>query len=191
MWTRRSAAVVLVAATLTACATTEPQHESMTAPDANLPAYRTFGWRAPPAEGADAGALRILDVNIQAAIRAELTGRGYLEDKEAPQLLITWETQAVEKTKSNPVRVGIGLGGFSGNMGGSVGVGSPGTRDVREGTLVIHAIDAAANREVWYGTVSGELDRKAVDAATVARAVAIAMQAFPRRAAAVTAPPPP
>jgi hypothetical protein len=84
--------------------------------------------------------------------------------------------------KSNPFQVGIGMGSFGGNVGGSVNVGSPSVKSYQEGELTIHVIDAAANKEVWYGSVSGEVDKTALDAATVARAVGIAMQDFPRRA---------
>jgi hypothetical protein len=191
MRTHRRLVSLFASVALAACTMgSAPQRESMTAPGTDLAAYRSFGWKPEVAEGTVQAPLRIVDVQVRDAVRAELTGRGYVEDAASPQLLLTWETAAVEKAKSNPLRIGVGLGGFSGNMGGSVNVGSPGTRNVREGMLVIHAIDAATNREVWYGSVSGELDRTPVDAAAVARGVGIALEDFPKRATTAPAAPP-
>ena len=57
------------------------------------------------------------------------------------------------------MRVGIGIGSWGGNMGGSVSMGSPSVRNFTEGTLVVHAIDNARNAEVWQGRVSGKMTK--------------------------------
>jgi hypothetical protein len=62
-------------------------------------------------------------------------------------------------------------------------MGTPSIESYQEGQLVIHVADAAKKREVWYGTVSGQVDRQKLDAAAVARVVALAMESFPARAA--------
>jgi hypothetical protein len=46
--------------------------------------------------------------------------------------------------------------------------------------------DAARNQEVWYGTVTGRADRQSLDAAAVARVVALAMEDFPASDAAIS-----
>jgi hypothetical protein len=125
--------------------------------------------------------MRMLDVNIRHAIVAELTKRGYTEAEASPQFLVTYETAAQDKVKSSPFRIGIGVGSYGSGGGGSVNVGTSGVDSYREGKLVIHVIDAEANKEVWYGTVSGKVNKQGVDADAVARAVAIAMQDFPPR----------
>jgi hypothetical protein len=172
--------VLLVVAT--GCATTTPKPESQIAPDANLAAYSTFGWKPADAAVADEP-LRILDVQIRTAIRAEMIARGYVEAEAEtePQLLVTYELVAVDKVKSSPLRIGIGMGSFGSNVGGSVNVGSPAVRSYREGQLVIRILDAAANRELWFGSIAGNADRSKVDAESVARTVALAMQDFPAR----------
>jgi len=180
---------LLLLATLTGCASqTPPKAQSQSDPDTDVAAYSTFGWQAVP--GVDAGdePLRLLDVNIRKAIRAELTRRGYTEADSNPQLLIAYDTEARDKLKSSPFRVGIGLGSFGSNVGGSVNVGSPSVQSYQEGRLVIHVVDAAGNREVWLGTLSGRVDTTKLDEATVARAVALAMQDFPSRSGSL--PPP-
>jgi hypothetical protein len=169
-------------AVLAACATTSaPERQSQTDPNTNLAAYRSFGWKSAAGEGIGDEPMRMLDVNIRNGIRAELTRRGYTEVTTDPGFLVAYETAAQEKVKSNPVRFGIGVGSWGGNVGGSVNVGSPSVRSYREGRLVIHVIDAAANREVWFASVAGRVDQQKLDAEAVARVVAFAMQDFPPR----------
>jgi hypothetical protein len=178
----RPAVLVVVAAALAACATTStPERRSMQDPGADFGSYRSFAWRQALAEGADDAPLRMLDVNIRNAVTAELVKRGYAEDAAAPQFYVAYETAMTDKVKSSPVRFGIGMGSWGGNVGGSVSMGTPSVQNYQEGELIVRAIDAGRNTEVWYGTVSGEVDRSKLDADAVARAVAVAMQDFPTR----------
>lgn len=172
----------LALALLAACAT-PPRHESQVAPGADLAAYRSFALGVPGDDVAGDEPLRILDANIRAALRAEFTRRGYTEAASDPDLLVDYETALDERVRSKPVRVGIGMGGFSGNMGGSVNVGSASVERYQEGRLVVHVIDAAKRAEVWYGTIAGKVDRSKLDAAGVASVVGLAMEGFPARAA--------
>jgi hypothetical protein len=52
-----------------------------------------------------------------------------------------------------------------------------------EGTLVIHAIDADRNAEVWQGRVSGRISNGSLEPAAIATAVSTAMRDFPARGA--------
>ncbi len=174
--------LALILMTLLAACTTPPppDHQSQIAPEADFSAYRSFGWQPLPADSADEPT-RLLDTNIRTAIRAEMTRRGYTEVDADPQLRVAWETAADEQIKSNPFRIGIGLGSFGSNMGGSVNVGSPSVQSYREGRLIIHVVDAAANRELWFGSIAGSIEKSRLDADAVARAVALAMQDLPAR----------
>jgi hypothetical protein len=127
--------------------------------------------------------LKLLDGNIRAAIAAELQRRGYTAavPGTTPDLRITYETASEQKLENNPVRVGIGVGSWGGNVGGSVSVGSPSVRNYQEGTLVVHAIDTARNAEVWQGRVSKKITKGSTEPAAVAQAVAVAMKDFPRK----------
>ncbi|MCL4791486.1 MAG: DUF4136 domain-containing protein [Gammaproteobacteria bacterium] len=175
---------LLLVALLAACTTPPPpDHQSQTAPDADFSRYSSFGWQAAPASTADQP-MRLLDTNIRNAIRAEMTRRGYAETEAKPDLRVAWETAADERVKSNPFRIGIGLGSFGSNVGGSVNVGSPSVQSYREGRLIIHVVDAAANRELWFGSIAGSIEKSRLDADAVARAVALAMQDLPARTAA-------
>ena len=164
------------------CASRAPEPpQSMRDPQANFAAYRTFGWHVARA-GEDAP-LTLVDSQIRAAIAQELVRRGYVAapDGEVPDLRIAFETATAETLRNSPVRVGVGVGSWGGNVGGSVNVGTPGVRRAREGTLLVQAIDTARNAEVWQGSVSQTLGRDGVEPATIGRAVAAVMREFPAR----------
>jgi hypothetical protein len=166
------------------CASSSPaEPESMRDPQANFASYRTFGWNAGGTPASDDAPLKLLDSNIRAAIANELKKRGYGEAPASvtPDLRIAYETASADKLENNPVRVGIGVGSWGGNVGGSVNVGSPSVRNYKEGTLVVHAIDTARNAEVWQGRVSKKITKGSVEPAAIAQAVASAMEDFPAR----------
>ena len=168
---------------LVGCATPPPAAETMRDPQANFAAYQTFGWTTgATVDGTDAP-LKLLDGNIRSAIAAELQRRGYTEAPAGttPDLRVTYETASAQKIENNPVRVGIGVGSWGGNIGGSINVGSPSVRNYQEGTLVVHAIDTARNAEVWQGRVSTKITKGSTEPAAVAQAVAVAMKDFPRK----------
>jgi hypothetical protein len=175
------AAALGVAVVLGGCASAPPQPDSMRDPQADFAAFGTFGWYE--AGGGVDEPVRLLDGNIRAAIAAELQRRGYVPAPAGttPDLRIAYETATADKIENTPVRVGIGLGSWGGNVGGSVNVGSPSIRNYKEGTLVIHAIDTARNAEVWQGRVAGKVTKGSLEPAAIARGVAVAMQDFPAR----------
>lgn len=176
-------AIIAAAGVVAGCAAPPPQPETMRDPRANFAAYRTFGWTAGATiDGTDAP-LKLLDSHVRTAIAAELQRRGYTEAPAGttPDLRITYETTSEQKLESNPVRIGVGVGSWGGNVGGSVNVGSPSIRNYKEGTLVIHAIDTARNAEVWQGRVAGKVTKGSLEPEAIARGVAVAMQDFPAR----------
>jgi hypothetical protein len=181
----RPLALLLAMALLTAgCASSSPaEPESMRDPQANFAAYQTFGWNAGGTPASDDAPLKLLDSNIRAAIANVLKKRGYGEAPAGvtPDLRIAYETASADKLENNPVRVGVGVGSWGGNVGGSVNVGSPSVRNYKEGTLVVHAIDTARNAEVWQGRVSKKITKGSVEPAAIAQAVASAMEDFPAR----------
>jgi hypothetical protein len=191
---RRALAAVTIAAIGAAmlgtggCATSsEPSTpQSMKDPQANFANYHTFGWTEGGTPDPADPPLQILDTSLRAAISAELTKRGYTQAATGakPDLRIAYETAAADKLENNPVRIGIGVGGWGGNnVGGSVNVGSPSVRNYREGTLVVHAVDTARNAEVWQGRVSKKITKGSLEPAAINQAVAVAMQDFPARSA--------
>jgi hypothetical protein len=174
---------LLTLALLAGCASAPPEPTSMRDPAANFPAYRSFGWAPVTAPDGSDQPLALLDKNIREAIAAEMKRKGYVESQDNPDLKISFETAKSEKVENNPVRIGIGIGGYGSNMGGSVGVGSPSVRSFTEGTLVIHAIETAKNAEVWQGSIAGKITNGSVEPAAIQHAVSTAMRDFPARTA--------
>jgi hypothetical protein len=163
------------------------QTESATAPGADLAGYASFAWLAAEAPHGNAGEapLSIADANVRNAIRAQLIEKGYREIEANPDLRIGFETstRARERT-SEPVRIGVGVGSWGGNVGGavdaSVPVGSERVKTVAETRITIRALDPEDGRELWIGSATGEV-REGLDADAVAKAVAAVLDDFPAR----------
>jgi hypothetical protein len=167
---------------LAACATPGgPRIESDRAPDADFATYETFSWASPAAPGGTPPPLSILDTNVRAAIRDELVARGYVESDVAPDFLVAYESARQDKVKSNPFRIGIGVGSWGDNVGGSVGVGTDSVESYEEGRLVIRAIESASNREVWVGSAADRMDTSGSDSKDVVRIVRLTLRDFPAR----------
>jgi hypothetical protein len=181
--------VALGAATLIGgCASPAPQSESMRDPNADFTSYKTFGWDTAMSidESGQPQPLSIIDSNIQAAIATELKGKGYEQAAAGttPDLIVSYEKARADKIKSNPFRIGIGVGGVGSHGGASVGTSTPGAKNVNEGTLVAHVIDRARNAEVWMGRVSRELSKGGnVEPELIQNAVAELFREFPARGA--------
>jgi hypothetical protein len=174
---------VVMSGYLVGCAAPPKPPETMRDPSANFANFKTFGWTAGGTVDAADAPLKLLDANIRAAIVDVMKRKGYVEAPAGttPDLRIAYETARAEKIENNPVRVGIGIGSYGGNVGGSVNMGSPSIRNFTEGTLVVHAIDSARNAEVWQGRVSGKMTKGSVEAAAIHQVVSQAMADFPVR----------
>ena len=166
------------------CATKPPTHV-MRDPQANFGAFKTFAWDAGQDQDATQAAsepLTIVNSQIRAAIATELQQKGYAEATAGakPDLQLRYETAAAEKLKSNPFRIGIGMGGYGGNGAAGVGVSSSDVKNIKEGMLVLRVIDPVRNAEVWNGRVSRELGKGGVpDAELIKSAVAELLSDFP------------
>ena len=168
---------------ISGCASTPAEPQQMRDPQADFSAFKTFAWNADTNDGKSDQPVSLVDGYIRTAITTELTRKGYVEAATGttPDLRIEYEAVSAEKIKNNPFRVGIGVGSYGSSGGGSVGVGSPSVKNVKEGTLVIHAIDPARNAEVWRGSASRELGKGNVEPAVVQDVVAEMLSDFPAR----------
>lgn len=175
--------LVLAAALLAGgCTSTPAQPYSMRDPQANFAGFKTFAWDTGQPAEAPNEPVTIVNGQIRTAISGELQQKGYAEAVAGarPDLLLRYETAAAEKLKSNPFRIGVGMGGVGSNGAAGVGVSSPSAKNIREGTLVLRAIDPARNAEVWNGRVSRELGKNGVpDPALIQSAVGDLLREFP------------
>ena len=178
--------LALGAATLTGGCASQPQEpESMRDAQADFTAYRTFGWDESMSPEASGKPLSMLDSNIRAAITSEMKRRGYEEAAAGtkPDLNLAYETARADTVKSRPFSIGVGVGSWGSGGGGGVSAGSPSVKNVKEGTLVVHAIDPTRKAEVWQGRVTRELGKENVEPSVVQGAVADVFRDFPARSA--------
>jgi uncharacterized protein DUF4136 len=178
--------LVLGTAMLTGgCASQPREAESMRDAKADFTAYKTFGWDESMNSETSGKPLSLLDNSIRTAITNELKRKGYEEAPAgtAADLLVAFETASAEKVKNNPFRIGVGVGSYGGSGGGGVSAGSTSVKNVKEGTLVVHAIDPARKAEVWQSRVTRELGKGNVEPSVVQGAVADVFRDFPVRTA--------
>ena len=182
----RALLAVLVSVLVVGCASGPAAPETMRGAEANFAAYRTFGWVHAPTPAGSGESASIVDGYIRSAIANDLKAKGYVEAAEgtAPDLAIEYEAAKSEKLKNNPFRIGVGVGSYGSSGGGSVGVGSSGVKEVKEGSLVVHVVDHARKAEVWRGSIARELGKKGVQPELVQAAVTELFRDFPARNAA-------
>ena len=151
----RALYVFAIAVLISGCSSNpQPKADWSTATGADVAGYATFGW----VDEFSAAPKTILDQQISNALRNGLRARGYLETSEMPDFRISYETFELETTeRSNPVRIGIGVGSWGGSSGGSVGssVDVGGGEEVRlQHQLVVRLVDSRTDEEVWIGTTT-------------------------------------
>jgi len=94
------------------CASQPTQPHTMRDPQANFASFKTFGWDVTQNAQGNGQAVSIVDNNIRAAITSELKRKGYEEASGGamPDLFLQYETGKAEMVKSNPFRIGVGVG---------------------------------------------------------------------------------
>jgi len=176
----RMTTAVLFLVALSGCASTkDSKPQWVQASDVDVAAFSKYGW----AEGFREPPVTIIDKQIRDSLQAELLKKGYVESDDAPDFLMTYEAveeQVVER--KNPVNIGIGVGTWGSNVGGSVGTSvdvGEGDRVRQQQRVTIRALDPGSKREIWVGQTVPLPERP--DAAAVDRAVVGVMSGFPRR----------
>lgn len=181
------ASLVFAAAVLLAgCASAPEKSEPMVDPEARFGDYKTYGWYTDASANDSSEPVSLTDTRIRAAIATELQRKGYIEAPpgSGADLLIDYEAARTEKVKSNPFRIGFGVGSYGSSGGGSISTSTPGARNVIEGSLVVHAVDPALNAEVWRSRISRELGKGSATAELVQGVVAEVLSDFPARTSA-------
>jgi hypothetical protein len=174
----RFAVIVSLLFLMSGCSgSSQPKPDWGAAPGVDIPAFTTFGWVSEISGSPNT----ILETQISNALRSEFLKKGYVETSDAPDFLVRYETVELESTKqSNPVSIGIGVGSWGSNVGGSVGtsVGVGGKEKVLyQNRLTVRALDPETSQEVWIGITTTFEQRPNV--AEIDRVVAGVMKGFP------------
>lgn len=183
------AAAVLALAALAACETA-PEIRTQTAPNANVAAYRTYGYVASP--GTDRGGYTSINTRyIEAAVDREMQARGYVPSSSNPDLLVNFNIASkdkVEGTTSPRTSVGVGYGGWGWRRGYGygvgIGIGDTDIRTVTEGTLTVDVVDAARKELLWTGSAVGRITKeiRTNPQPTIDKAVSLIFAKYPKPA---------
>jgi hypothetical protein len=143
---------------------------------------RTFGWQPANTDLVSTDVTqRKFDENIKNAINTDMMRKGYAATETDPDLLLSYDISAYEKSKNNPFSIGVGMGSWGGNSGGGVGVGTGGgTSSVTESRLTVHAVDRKSDKEVYLGTMTGSFEPGS-SYADIAGVVSQALKDFPAK----------
>lgn len=154
----------------------------------NLAAYQTFAWLEPvksePGVAAppNAAPTSLQVERVKSAVISALKGKGYELDEARPEFRVTYVLHIFERPKDSGMRIGLGAGGGSGRVGGSVGLSIPvGTLTTKVGSMTIDIVDVARNAQVWTGTYEDTMSEPPTDA-DVNRFVAAILAKYPSRA---------
>lgn len=165
------------------CASTSETSRAIVDQNVNFNDYETFGWYDDPVRDMDSQPLTLAESAIRNSIETELEGKGYIKaaTSSPADLLISYQAASTERLKESPFRIGIGIGSYGSGGGASIGTSTSGVRNVTEGSLTIHAIDAERNAEVWQSAVTRELGDDRSDPEVIRSIVADVFTEFPAR----------
>lgn len=129
--------------------------------------YKTFSWQDPSENHRTS---TLVGERVKGAIVGALQSKGY-KLTDSPDFRVSYVLNVYERPKQSGVRLGVGAGGSSGNVGGGVGLSIPlGKRTEIAGTMTIDIIDAKRNAQVWtgsYDTIVSNLDITDADASNL------------------------
>lgn len=161
-------AVVMTAGTLLSGCATHNDVRSQMAQNANLAAYRTYGFVPKPGTDKD-GYKTITTQALERAVGREMIARGYVPagPDTQPDLLVNFNIKEKDKVEGDIGPGGVWGYGWGHRYGYGYGWGLDdyynGVTTVTEGSLMIDLIDRAHNEAVWSGTAVGQLTRKVLD----------------------------
>ena len=161
-------AVAMTVGTLSSGCATHNDVRSQMAQNANLAAYRTYGFVPKPGTDKD-GYKTITTQALERAVGREMIARGYVPagPDTQPDLLVNFNIKEKDKVEGDIGPGGVWGYGWGHRYGYGYGWGLDdyynGVTTVTEGSLMIDLIDRAHNEAVWSGTAVGELTKKVLD----------------------------
>jgi hypothetical protein len=170
----RSLACVVVAATVTGCATTSSSPVRVNVAETGVPTCRTFDWLPTPQQPAS-----FTEQRVKSEVMTALKAKGYTETSEKPDCRITYVLDVHERPKNKP-SVGVGAGGGSGGLGGGIGISLPiGKKNEQAGTFTIDVVDTAKNAQVWSGSLDASFAKAELNEDEAREVVAAVLAKFP------------
>jgi hypothetical protein len=148
--------------------------------------YKSFAWFEPQsAAGAPADQKKtstLVSQRVRTSVLSALQAKGYALSEAQPDFRVTYVLNVYEKPKESGMRIGLGAGGGSGNVGGGVGLSFPvGKRTNLVGAMAIDIIDAKRNSQVWTGAYEAQVAAADVSDQDAQKLVATILEKFPSR----------
>ena len=147
-------------------------------PDVSLSGFRTFA--IVPFSGQTPESLD--HERYVKAIRLSFSLKGYREaDAKYADMRIRYQHEII-KDKPGNLKIGFGLGSFSGGSGVAMGTSAQPRYD--EGTLIIDVVKPSTGKIVWRGRADGRVsayDDPREREAQITRFVAAVVKSFPQR----------
>jgi hypothetical protein len=185
-----AAALFCLAAALSACAS-GPEIRTHADPTAQLSSYRSYGFVAEPGTNRAGYSTPVTSYFMQ-AIRREMDARGYRYTATAPDLLVNFSANAIERAEVRTQRApGYGYSGYYGYRRGLYAVPVAGpiaeveTVHYKVGTANVDVVDAARKQLIWEGVAEGRLSNKVManPEPAISAAITDMFAQFPGRAA--------
>lgn len=135
---------------------------------ADFASYSSFAWMDQSNDTSRVN--QLVENRIKAAVIANLTDRGYLENNDAPDIYVTYMANVQEKVDVSTTSYGYWRGSAVGNV------------DVyryNEGTLIIDIIERERNQLVWRGSGTGVIGSDAGSQDKVNKAIKKILQRYP------------
>ncbi len=136
---------------LSGCSSLKVSHDIE--PDASFASLETFSFQPHTAANRDT----LNEDRIIKAVKNNLESKGYRSSKIKPaDFKIQFQLQSTPNVPSN-VSFGLGLGSFSGNLGGSIGTSH--RKTYNQETIVIDLLNPTNGKLLWRGTATDKLDQ--------------------------------
>jgi hypothetical protein len=151
---------------LSACST-QPVVTAQTRQGVDMRVFKTYAFK--PGAGDDtSGVVNISSANVMAAVRTEMSTRGYQYVDFNPDLLVNFDLGVFNRPKTNYApRVSLGAFGTYGGVGVDVPVGN-GSNEDKVTRLGLELVDARRREVVWEGAYEGVLSNSDLANASVA-----------------------
>jgi hypothetical protein len=148
---KKTLALVIFILILSGCSSLKVSHDI--GPDASFSSLETFSFQPHTAANRDT----LNEDRIIKAIKNSLESKGYRFSETRPaNFKIQFQLESIPNVPSN-VSFGLGLGSFSGNLGGSIGTSH--RKTYNQDTIVIDLLSPANGKLLWRGTATDKLNQ--------------------------------
>ena len=163
---------------LNACAIS-PRSES--AKDVDFSQYQSFAWAPKEVQEVEDPILdsAIMDERVKAAVLSALVSRGYVEDNDNPDMLVTYHTTSKDRIRAIGYGIGLGYRNYDSYWRRSIQFATPDVETYEEAVLIIDLVDRVQDRLIWRGWRSAALTQKNFSEENVVRMVDKIIVGFP------------